>query len=230
MPKKIRKIIKRILAAFLSRGIEKIDIDQPYKYISFDVFDTMIFRTTLKPEDVFDIVQSKLEDCGKWRHQFRFRDIRQEAEKRARKNNSSGEVLLDAIYDEMQFLSDHEKKDLMQIEQETEYELCYPNPDMLKLYKDFLGQKKKVVFCSDMYLPSDTIRKLLEKCGISDFEKLYVSGELGVNKRSGELFDFVLSDLGIDKKEILHIGDNPIGDYLTPKTRRICAFLYKRKG
>lgn len=28
-----------------------------FEYVSFDIFDTLLFRTVLSPEDVFDIVQ-----------------------------------------------------------------------------------------------------------------------------------------------------------------------------
>ena len=47
---------------------------------------------------------------------------------------------------------------------------------------------KHVILASDMYLPKKTIEEILEQCGISGYEKIYLSCEQKSDKKSGELF------------------------------------------
>ena len=46
----------------ISSRAELIHAISEHEIISFDVFDTLIMRKTLYPEDVFEIVQNRLPD------------------------------------------------------------------------------------------------------------------------------------------------------------------------
>lgn len=75
----------------------------------------------------------------------------------------------------------------------------------------------KVIFTSDMYLESDVIRKILEKNGYTEEDKIYLSSEVKVSKSKGKLFDYIIKDIDLKPEEIIHIGDNYCSDYQQAK-------------
>ncbi|WP_170839170.1 HAD-IA family hydrolase, partial [Escherichia coli] len=82
----------------------------------------------------------------------------------------------------------------------------------------------KIIFISDMYLGKSFLAKILHKNGYEEYDNLYVSSEHRVKKHSGELFDYVINDLGIEPQTILHIGDNVEADVKKAKSRNIKPF------
>ena len=79
-----------------------------------------------------------------------------------------------------------------------------------------------------MYFPELIIRKILKKCNISKFEKLYISSEVGVEKRTGKLFEYVLKDLDIKPNQMIHFGDRRKTDNIIPRLKGIVVFIYPR--
>ena len=65
-----------------------------YSYVSFDIFDTLVLRNVSCPEDVFSIVEYRMQKKYKNNN---FRKIRIAAESEARRN-IDGEITLDDIY------------------------------------------------------------------------------------------------------------------------------------
>ena len=108
-----------------------------------------------------------------------------------------------------------------------ETQILVVNQEMLCLFKAALEQKKKVIIVSDMYHSQKTLESILKQKGITGYTKLFVSSEYFVTKRSGELFDVVLKELGIYKSNMIHIGDNGVSDYRSPTGRGIEAIHYK---
>ena len=187
-----------------------------YKYISFDIFDTLLKRDVKEPTDVFRLVnelcQHRIED---------FSTLRKEAEVHAREKKASGEVTLEDIYAEIPASSN--LKELYQKEElDCELRISTPNRD-LKGFYNYCVQHKKVVLVSDMYLPRTEIVDLLKKNEIIGYEKLYLSCDLDKTKAAGDLFDYVCDDLGIAKNEILHIGNAFRADYLSPEKKGIAS-------
>jgi len=195
------------------------DIDK-YKVISFDIFDTLITRICVSPRDVFIEVEKRF----KFNHQsldkisnFRAWRIRAEslAEERA-KLSGREECSLDEIYSEIKSilsLSDEEVSELKAYELAVELESVVSRKIGVQLLKYALAKEKKVIFVSDMYLSSEQIKILLERAGIPIVEDIFVSCEIGVKKKSGKLFEYVCDSLELFPKDILHIGDNILGDY-----------------
>ncbi|WP_127475757.1 HAD family hydrolase [Microbacterium sulfonylureivorans] len=61
--------------------------------------------------------------------------------------------------------------------------------------------------------PSGLQRAKLRAVGIEDaFDVVIVSGEHGVHKPDGEIFDLALDGLGVTAAEALHVGDNLVAD------------------
>lgn len=178
--------------------------------VSFDVFDTLLFRPVARPVDLFWFLELDNEI-------FDFKKLRITAELQARKIVSSrnGEVTLRDIYIQFNKLHKCSVDDMVRAEEELEVKLCYGNPCAIKLYEYAKKAGKKIIVTSDMYLSSDVIRKMLVKNGI-DVDEIYVSGEMGASKRSS----FLQKELSkkYSKKSILHIGDDPVSDIRSSKT------------
>ena len=87
---------------------------------------------------------------------------------------------------------------------------------------------KKIVFTSDMYLKKDTIENILRSKGITQFDEIYVSCEYGYGKRTGELLRRVVSDLNVDAKHVIHVGDNRDADINGGKLAGVCTFYYPK--
>lgn len=181
---------------------------EPYEVISFDVFDTIIMRRVLKPEDIFTIVESK---CDEGILKERFKKWRMEAEKTCTANNKIPS--LDDIYElfgKKYYLEKEIINQLKQWEIEQEKKCIIARDRMVDIYHYLVSCGKKVYFTSDMYLSSDVIQELLKQCGIEDGYELLVSCELYASKQDGSLFRR-LKEIA-RREKILHIGDHQVID------------------
>ena len=194
-----------------------------YKIVSFDVFDTLLCRTFPTPHDVFDAVEKRYNSENPQQVIYGFRKLRVDAEHKARSKHNR-EITLNDIYDELhENYTEKEIITLMGIELDVEYISSCANIKGKALFEACISDGKRVVLCSDMYLSESFIERMLRKCGIEGYEKFYLSSEIGITKASGELFDFVLRDLGISPSELIHIGDNRKSDILVPRLKGIAT-------
>lgn len=168
------------------------------KVVSFDIFDTFILRPFLWPDCLFHYMQTFPDAKG-------FYSERVSAEKSARLlNNTSEEITFQEIYE----LMPPRFQKFRELELGLEETLTFPNPEILELYRLAKKMGKKVVFTSDMYLPLESIRKILVRCGAHPEDEIFLSSELGKTKSMGELFDTLIEKTGVSPKDILHVGDN----------------------
>ena len=72
---------------------------QNYLYVSFDIFDTLIFRTVKDPEDIFDLVESRYNIIFGNQVVRDFRKQRIKAERMARSLNNHREITINRIYE-----------------------------------------------------------------------------------------------------------------------------------
>ena len=178
-----------------------------YDVISFDVFDTLIFRPFSDPTDLFYLVGEKMGIQD-------FKNLRIQAEKKAReivhKTSDGYEVTLEQIWNELAEETGLDASEGIRIETETEKTLCFANPYMLEVWNELKEAGKKLIIVSDMYLPAETIKGILEKNGFTGAESIYISYEFGCNKYEGRLYGKVLEDIRKDKPDVkvIHVGDN----------------------
>ena len=107
---------------------------------------------------------------------------------------------------------------------ELEKLILQPHTENVELFNYAKSLGKKVIIVSDMYLHGDFLAKVLRKNGITGWNKLYVSSDLGVSKHQGKLFDYVLKDLSVKPKSVLHLGDSLHTDIRMAKSRGIDCF------
>ncbi|MBQ8569482.1 MAG: HAD-IA family hydrolase [Oscillospiraceae bacterium] len=196
---------------------ELADILCEYGMVSFDIFDTLIFRPFSAPTDLFYVVGARLGIPD-------FRKIRIEAERKAREISEHGEISLSDIYNVLEKLTGISADVGIRAELESEATLCYANPYMLSVWNKCLGKGARIAVTSDMYLPSEFISELLRKNGFVGFERIFVSCEHGCGKYGGGLFQIVKKALSSDM--MIHIGDNHAADVNGAEKAGIKAVYY----
>ncbi len=180
-----------------------------YDTITFDIFDTLVTRRVLKPDDLFLLVEQE----SKLSFSKPFLLIRKEAEIAAIKKLKK-DVTLNEIYNELKIINNFSEKQINMLKAlEIELELNYiiPRDDMVKLYNDLLTSNKNIDIISDMYLPKTIIVKILDKCGIKNYRKLLISCELNKRKDKGDMWQYYFNN---NNENTIHIGDNYYSDYL----------------
>ena len=96
-------------------------------------------------------------------------------------------------------------------------DLIYPNIQLL--FKEIIEQEKTISILSNTaFIKGTTLRSLIEHYELENYFSFQIySDETGFSKPSNEIFKLVYNEVksfkSIEKKEILHIGDNRIADY-----------------
>ena len=197
---------------------ELFELLASYDVISFDIFDTALYRKVEYPIDVFAIMSSEMQynDFGK---------IRKDAEREARdlkeKETGSREITISDIYNVLLKNNGIEKK-WQEREVELEFDVLEPNPYIFAVYKKLIEARKTVVFMSDMYLTEDIIRGILCKNGYIGYKKIYLSCEYGTRKGDGTLQEELINDY--KDKTIIHVGDSEHADVKKTMEAGIDAF------
>lgn len=199
---------------------ELLKLIHPYKYVSFDLFDTLMFRSVKEPTDVCEIVQVEYNRTHSSAIE-NFKRLRHSAEIQVRNLHPEVETNLDEIYDAIPMEAGI-KEELKNIEERIEIENCSANHIMVDILHVCQDEGKKILITTDMYLPRKTIEAILHKLNIRE-DRLFLSNEVGVTKASGKLFPYVLANLHIPAEQMIHIGDNLISDIVRPKECGIAA-------
>lgn len=192
-----------------------------YDVISFDVFDTLLLRTVLNPEDIFKLL-------SKWAEKelgiIDFQYVRANTEQELRSRMSQEELTLDEIYCEIrEKYSDYDVLKLKNKELQLEYESSVINPFVKDIFDAAVQAHRKILLITDMYLPREEIVRLLEKNGIYDYDQLYISAECGKTKHRGTLYRLILEQENINVEKWLHMGDNWDSDVAMPRGLGITA-------
>lgn len=197
-----------------------------HELISFDIYDTALFRNVMYPTDIFDIVSLKLQ-----RNNIKLKDfkkLRIKAEEKARSMSDFEDIDLEDIYHVIsQRIGNDLSCEIKKIELSTEQEFTVCNAAIKKMYDMAKGANKKIIFISDMYLPKDFLCSLLLDNGFDVWDDVFVSGSIGISKASTKLFDYVRGKMKVNTTW-LHIGDNFISDYKNAISSDINAFHYQR--
>lgn len=208
---------------------------------SFDVFDTLITRTTAIPQGIFALMrdrlvkeksENKLEDYI-IDNFFQLRIHSEELIRKSKESQKIEEINLRDIYVAMAVsgsLSEEQVDYLCNVEQQTEVSNVTGIFENIQRIKRLLDQGQRVVLISDMYLPTHIIREMLIK--VDDIFKkipLYVSAEYGARKTTGNLYRKVQELEGIRYEDWIHIGDNIYQDIEIPYQLGIRVEMYQRE-
>ena len=192
-----------------------------YDVISFDVFDTLLFRPFSSPSDLFMLVGERLDIMD-------FTQIRLKAEEESRQKNrllrGNREVTLLEIYQLVAQETGIDPQKGADLEFSLECELCWANPYMLEVFHILAAQGKTLVALSDMYLPKELLTRLLSLKGYEDFDQVMVSCDYNCSKRDGGLYELLKERY---PGSIVHIGDNRISDIEKAKEKGLDTRFYQ---
>lgn len=192
------------------------------RVVSFDFFDTLFSRPFNDPEMVFDLLGRRLGIAD-----FRARRIAAQSEAfRRMATQGRHEIRLQDIYECMN-LPAAERIRLADAEMTLEHELLVPQPGPWTLFCALLHAGRRVVVCSDMYLPRIFFDALLKRHGVEACE-VWVSSEVDATKRDhGELFLKMAEGCEVVIHDFLHIGDDPLGDVTRALEKGVMAFHFR---
>lgn len=185
--------------------------------ISFDIFDTLLMRKVLQPEDVFRLVEVRLRKEG---HGYPFVEMRLEAEYRL--GNCPD---LDEIYENLKrmYALPADLAGYMEdLECEVDASLLLRREIMCEIFRAAVAEGKKVYLLSDMYYPKKFLEKLLGQNGITGYQDVFVSCDVKKEKSDGSLYRWFHSITGSGRK--LHIGDNRRADIEKAREHGIDAY------
>lgn len=210
----LERVCKSYSRAALIEEVEKHDI------ISFDIFDTLVMRNVYYNKDVFRIMAQKLDPV--WG--IDFFSVRTEAE----------QVLSQETYPYIEeiyaYISQKcpclygKEAELIEMEIQLETDLILPRQDVVDIFNLAKKLQKRVYIVSDMYMHKETLAAILDKNGITGYEKLLISSEYNSSKPQ-HLFDHYLKE--IPEGTYLHIGDSWHCDILPSGKLGIDSFRLK---
>jgi len=194
--------------------------------LSLDCFDTLLWRKTAMPSDVFYAMQhqpifQKLGATAYQRiaaaaHAYRAKTI----------THNSHQISLAEIYQQFTGLSAEERDQLAKAELQAEIDICFAFPPFIELMMAAIQRGIKIVIVSDTYLDEKNLRYLLSchlpKNILDAISHIFTSIDYGVSKSDG-LFKQVADKMEELPQHILHVGDHHIADYQAPKKLGIQA-------
>lgn len=92
-------------------------------------------------------------------------------------------------------------------------------PDVQKMFVEVTNKGKSInVLSNTGFIKGKTLRKLMDYYGLADYLKFQIySDEVGFSKPNKEIYQLVFDEISkykkIEKKDLLHVGDNAIADY-----------------
>lgn len=178
------------------------EVFEPYPVVSFDIFDTLVQRTTLTLEDMYQLME--MEGVVP----RRFAVYRRKAEREC-----TGICNISDIYDKIGQITGWKEdalEEYCRAELKMEKRVLQPRREMIRLLQWAIASGKKVYLVSDMYWPSKQIIEILHGIGVNDYQQILISCEEQKSKKNGELFEELKKLAETD--QIIHVGDNRYDD------------------
>jgi predicted HAD superfamily hydrolase len=202
---------------------------QPPSIFTFDLFDTLITRNVLRPEDIFKKVGRRLRAAALWPHsEERFSRERIAAGTRTLRRLRVEEITLTQIYETLAAnagWSEEQAVQAMALEIAEELAAMRPIAEMRDRFNALDTASKAIV--SDTYYSQSTIKQMLERCGIEcPPDRVFLSSTLDKRKSTGRLFPYVAQQLDTATGDILHTGDNEHSDLKSAQSQGFAAERY----
>lgn len=200
-------------------------IDQDdIKIVSFDLFDTLLFRPCMSGNDILRMFS----EFVKKEYNIDITNLRLSAEKSLGNPYASIREIWHYIAEEKE-ISLELSEVLAEKEFEFQRKFLFPRRVVKDIFDYAVQKGKKVIVVSDMYFTSEQIEKILAMNGYSGVSDVYVSCEQRATKRTGSLFDVVLLKENIQTPtEIFHIGDSRKADVIAPQAKGITVLHIPR--
>ncbi|MEV5298582.1 HAD family hydrolase [Amycolatopsis methanolica] len=215
--------------------VRRLITDGSCAVLSLDVFDTILWRRTPRPTDVFAVLGARLVRdgrCPDWVTPAAFRRMRIVAEQRARQSEEAlgTEVSLFDIWRHMPLrIFGAELLELVRAEVTCERDFTVPDLDIAELVELAAKHHVPTVLVSDTYFTEEHLTELLDRPGLGALReaRIFRSHQHGLDKASG-LWEIVLHNLGVHPEQVVHIGDNAVADIEAPQELGVRTVYYER--
>ncbi len=207
------------------------------KVISFDIFDTLLWRQSSAATVGFQATGQLLESLSSRGYVLEPIDVLWNERKHFAKGRedhcrSTGvEWCIDEWFDWLAFEFDIDpdvvRSDGTQAELLAEQRSTFLAPAALQTIASLRQMNYELIGISDTFLSPTALSTLLSSKNIV-LDHVFASTETRSSKRHGPLFDHVLQTLAREPAELLHIGDNWKADYVRPLQRGIRALWVPR--
>lgn len=186
------------------------DMPESTRCLSLDCFDTLIWRNTQMPRDVF----ADLPLAGGGIETRSYAESRARDERNAREEIT--EVAIEDIYARLlPNGTEAERAAMIKAEIEAEARHCYAFAPTVELIRAAKAKGLQVIITSDTYLSNQQLRTLIARAAGDDvaamIDRIFCSCEIGKSKACG-MFPPVLERLGLPASAIVHLGDNYAAD------------------
>ncbi len=205
--------------------------------VSFDVFDTLVTRACASPSDVFRFLSleapfSALEFTAAEIAAHRRAAETEARRTRANRTGTDAEVTLLEIHGVLaRRLGFDDAAALAAAELAVERRLLRVNPRVVPWFAAARAAGRRVLVISDTWYSAAHLHGLLAHVGIDlPLGEIFTSADARATKQDGRLFDRVQPHVAVPTTEWLHVGDHPVSDDQTPRTRGICTLLQPFDG
>jgi len=186
--------------------------------VTSDIFDTIVFRPTVTPTAVFELIGDALLDRGMLSAGITpaaFGRLRAVAERRARQRRhdelGDPEASLHEIYRELPLVlaADVDVEDAVALEVGVERDVIVPNLDVVAALAEVSRHDVPVIAVSDSYFSAAQIRTLFAQPVLEElvFEQIVTSSDRRRNKGGG-LLEELIAELQVPTARLAHIGDH----------------------
>jgi FMN phosphatase YigB (HAD superfamily) len=197
------------------------------KTLSWDLFDTLIYRVNGQPDLGKYKVGEVLHEAGVLDAPWDYVEIRTEVEKEIRSSlalfqdvslESITNIIVSSRLQDSPFTS-HELADL---EFQFDLQEMRPRPGIVDVYNN-LSDKSFLI--SDTYYSQGQVETILECMGINYPLNSYISANTGLRKDNGDVWRELLSQKIIIPELHIHLGDNEFSDNQLPSDYGIRTIL-----
>lgn len=207
---------------------------RPTAVSSFDVFETVLFRTVGHHSTTYLLLGRLAKQRGLCAHDTSVLAAgRREAEVRARRRAGVHEIHLAEIHEELADAFGYGNTNMshmMNLELEIEARVTRSSASAKRLVGASRASGSRIVFVSDTYLPASFIRFLLEEQSLLlPSDGLYVSSASigGATKASGLLFKQVVQEEALRPQAIVHTGDSWRSDVVSARRNGFRARFFE---
>ncbi len=219
--------------------------------VSFDLYDTLIFRKQGEPQKVFRLMGCLVQrpDWPRVRARMQrraYRDVKntygyphpslheiyqhqcakRAADRQKMHQNAKRAADRQKTHQCTKRAADRLRRIYETIERRLEQNEAFPNRAMQEIYRYAKNAGRRVVVTTDMYLEENDIRKILTACGYQDVEAIYLSSEVKKTKYDGSMYPYLIEKERVRPGRILHIGNDEHADVTMAGRFGIRTFYY----
>ena len=159
--------------------------------ISFDLYDTLIYRACSKPKDVYQILDSYAKNYLKLK--IDLYSLRIDIENYLQQSYPNF-YSLKQIYQEIKKRTNLPLRIINKIkteEEKTEYRQALPNKHMIRYLQLAKNLNKTIIITTDFHMKKIFLIKILKKCKIYGYKNIFVSSEVKKSKFNRQIYPYV---------------------------------------